>query len=96
MPDAESRFQDALFIQGACNPAGVASALARAIEQFMKTPAYGGTASICQDPALRLMAHQLAYLFHLIPSTPDYPLIYDQCAAIAAALGEPAAQGGVQ
>lgn len=93
---SESRFQDALLMQAACNPSGVAHALAAHIAAFMKTPAYNGTASVCSDPALRLMAHQLAYLFGVIPSTPDYPLIYDQCAAVAAALGDPVAKGGVQ
>ena len=96
MNNAESRFQDALLIQSACNPAGVSAALTRAIQQFMATPAYGGTASVCADPALRLMAHQLAYLFGLSPSTDDYPMLYDQCAGIAAALDEPVHEGGKQ
>jgi len=57
-----NRFQDALDIQSACNPSGVAYALVRHMEAFIRSPEYKGTASICQDPALRLMVYQLSYL----------------------------------
>ena len=93
---SESRFQDALLIQSACNPAGVAHALARHIAEFMKTPAYGGTASICEDPALRLMAYQLAHLFGVAQGFPDYPQAHDVCAGVAAAFNEPTHTGGKQ
>lgn len=53
------RFKDALFIQeGACNPVAVTNSLVRAMKEIET-----GTEDILQDPACRLIAHQLAHLF---------------------------------
>lgn len=56
-----SRFDDALVIQsGASNPAGVARALVKAIDECHAENM--DTASVRNDPAVRLITHQLAYL----------------------------------
>lgn len=57
-----NRFQDALDIQNACNPSGVAIALSESISTFMKSPEYTGTDSISADPGIRLIAFQLSFL----------------------------------
>ena len=59
-----SRFRDALVIinPGACNPSGVALSIADACREIREHENLG-TKSICQDPAIRLMVHQLAHLF---------------------------------
>lgn len=58
---AVNRFGDAVFIQsGACNPSGVARALVRAINACLAEGA--DTPTICADPAVRLIGHQLAFL----------------------------------
>ena len=59
-----NRFQSAHLIQqGACNPAGVARALVKAIDEARAE--CGDTDSICNDVACRLICHQLAFLFNL-------------------------------
>ena len=56
-----SRHDDALFIQqGASNPAGIARSLVKAIDECHAENM--DTASIRNDPAVRLITHQLAYL----------------------------------
>jgi len=55
------RFRDAIAIQGgACNPHAIARSLVSALDECraenLDTPA------TCADPAVRLIAHQLAYL----------------------------------
>lgn len=57
------RHRDALAIQlGACNPSGVAHSIIEACQEMRADPATSGTATICADPAVRLMVHQLAFL----------------------------------
>lgn len=58
-----TRHQDALDIQNACNPAGIALALH---EAFREVIAEGGdTKAQREDPACRLILHQLAYLLRM-------------------------------
>ena len=54
-----SRWLDALYIQGACNPRGIARALVKATDEVATE---GDTNAVRADPAVRLMVHQLAYL----------------------------------
>lgn len=55
---APNRFADALAIQqGASNPSGVARALVRAINAC-----HGENVRTSEDPAVRLIVHQLAHL----------------------------------
>ena len=59
-----SRFWAAHMIQqGACNPCGVARALVAAIDEARaENP---DTANVRADPAVRMIAHQLAVLLNL-------------------------------
>ena len=57
-----NRFDTALQIQcGASNPKGICNTLL----QVMNNPDLGGTDNIRQDPACRLIVHQLASLFNV-------------------------------
>lgn len=59
------RHRDAIAIQaGACNPSGIALSIVEACKEIRDTPAvrYTGTKQITEDPAVRLMVHQLAYI----------------------------------
>lgn len=59
---AQSRHRDATFItQGACNPTAIAGTLHRYCREMQLAGA--DTPTILNDPALRLIAHQLAFLF---------------------------------
>lgn len=55
-----NRFQNALDIQTACNPSGIAHSLIAACAEVREEG--GGTDAIKSDPAVRLMVYQLAYL----------------------------------
>jgi hypothetical protein len=60
-----SRHKDALLMQGgACNARALVRSLHEHIEEFCKSPEFAGTDSITSDPALRLMVHQIAFLFN--------------------------------
>jgi hypothetical protein len=60
------RYRDAIAIsQGACNPSGVARSLVAAIDEFARSADYRGTDSVCQDTAVRLICHQLAFLLNV-------------------------------
>ena len=56
-----SRFRDALAIvnPGACNPSGIALSIAEACREIREHET-STTATLCQDPAIRLMVYQLA------------------------------------
>ena len=56
-----SCFRDALAIvyPGACNPSGIALALAEACREIREHET-SPTAALCHDPAIRLMVYQLA------------------------------------
>lgn len=59
-----SRHDDALFAQvGACNPVALANSLAQRLKEAMDEG--GGTMAARQDPACRLITHQLAFLMGL-------------------------------
>ena len=61
---SRSRFSAALLIQeGACNPSGITHALLSAIQELHAENA--DTPTICNDPAVRLIAHQLAWVLNL-------------------------------
>jgi hypothetical protein len=63
---SKTREEIALGIQDACNPTAVANELCEQITRFSKeSPHYAGTASICNDAALRAIAYKLADLFHV-------------------------------
>ena len=56
-----NRFDNALYIQmGACNPRGIALALHTACTECIREGANPRT-----DPAVRLIAHQLAFLLNV-------------------------------
>jgi hypothetical protein len=53
------RHKDAIIISdGACNPKAIINAMARAVEELSGAD----TPTVCADPALKLMLHQLAFL----------------------------------
>ena len=60
---ARNRFANALAIQeGACNPSGITHALLSAIQDLHAIGA--DTPTICNDPAVRLICHQLAWILN--------------------------------
>lgn len=53
------RYQDALaIVQGACNPSGIAHALVNACQECIED----GHIEQAEDPAIRLIVYQLAWL----------------------------------
>jgi hypothetical protein len=67
-----NRFKDAIAIQGgACNPRAVARSWLAHMDAMANQGA--DTNTLCTDPALRLIAHQLAFLFNVneIDHTPQ-------------------------
>jgi hypothetical protein len=59
-----NRFWDAYMIQqGACNPSGIARSLVEACDSAMAE--HKSTDEVRSDPAVRMIAHQLAYLLNL-------------------------------
>jgi hypothetical protein len=88
----EKRWGNALSIQaGACNPSGIVHALLAAIQEMRDGPDYTGTDSVRQDPALRLIVHQLAYLMGIEEVDQDlllYGKLSDVCKAKAIENGE--------
>ena len=68
------RHSDAIAIQaGACNPSGIALAIVRACQEMRETPGTG-TDMLTNDPAIRLMVHQLAYLCNVTEIDRHLPL----------------------
>lgn len=56
------RHRDALAItSGACNPSAICCSLVAAFAE-MRENEKAGTKQLCDDPAVRLMVHQLAYI----------------------------------
>ena len=56
-----NRHANAITAQnGACNPYRLATALVKAMDEVRSEG--GGTIAICEDAAVRLIAHQLAFL----------------------------------
>jgi len=61
---SRNRYHNALLIrEGACNPSGITHALLSAIQELHAENA--DTPTICNDPAVRLIAHQLAWILRL-------------------------------
>lgn len=59
--DRDAANRDARAIQhGACNPVGVANTLLKHSTALLHEK---GTEAVCKEPALRLIAHQLAFLY---------------------------------
>lgn len=57
------RHKDAIAIQqGACNPSGIAHSIIEACSEIRAEPGHTGTKQITDDPAVRLMVHQLAFI----------------------------------
>lgn len=59
-----NRFENALLIvnPGASNPSGIAHTIVATCREIMDGREYGGTISMYEDEALRLIVHQLAYI----------------------------------
>ena len=65
---SSNRYQEALLLQGACNPSGVAHTLIEMIQEASREGA--DTAGICRDPAVRLTVAKLADLCGLTYTWP--------------------------
>lgn len=79
---ARSRHKDALAIQqGACNPIAITNTLKEHIAEFQNEPGYTGFDQMREDPALRLIVHQLAHLFRVSSTLPmgEYLELEDHC-----------------
>jgi hypothetical protein len=80
------RHKDALLIQaGACNPSGIAHSIIEACREIREEPAAAGTDQIRNDPAIRLMVHQLAYLCNArgVDDLDTYGELTRECEAMA-------------
>ena len=57
------RHKDAVAIaDGACNPLAIANSICRALNEIRENPEGWSTHEMTDDPAVKLMASQLAYL----------------------------------
>ena len=57
------RNRDALAISdGACNPVAIVNSMVAAIAEMRAQPNFSGWDELRDDPALKLMTHQLAFL----------------------------------
>ena len=80
------RHDDALAIQkGACNPSGIAHSIINACWEIRAEPNHTGTDQIKNDPAVKLMVHQLAFIcgvtsgFESMAKEPDWLECDKQC-----------------
>ena len=73
-----NRFKDALLSQNACNPSGLCHSLVKMQAEVLAEG--GGTPAVFDDPACRLLAYQLSFLFH-VPAMYDgeYADVYKIC-----------------
>ena len=75
-----NRFQNALMIQeGACNPSGIANALKEACRECIAEGV-----SQREDPAVRLIVHQLAFLcnvYEIDHTLNEYAKLRTRCEA---------------
>jgi len=62
-----NRFQQALDVQNACNPSGVALLLVEVIKDAMADPNVRGTKAVCEDPAVALVVDKLSDMTGRIP-----------------------------
>jgi len=86
-----NRFKTAIFVQsGASNPIALSATLADAIrDAYTET---GSTSKVCEDPAVRLIAHQLAHLLGVQEVFQDqevYSMLTNECNRLDAQAGEP-------
>ncbi len=85
---ARKRASDALAIQaGACNPLGITNSLLRHMQNLARQPDSKGTSEILEDPACRLIVHQLAFLFKtdaIDDGLLTYSHLVDECKRSAA------------
>lgn len=82
-----NRFQVALDIQNACNPAGVARELVKIILDAQNDPASTGTMWVRKDPAVRLVIDKLLDLSGR-PGFSDIMDDFETCEHRAKALAE--------
>ena len=77
---ARNRYKDALAInEGASNPMGIVNSLRDHIKTMQEGEDFHGTMQIREDPALRLIAHQLAHLFAANMDLTEYMRVVDAC-----------------
>jgi hypothetical protein len=75
-----SRYQDAIDVQNASNPFGVAHLFIELSREFINSPEYRGTGSLRNDPALQLVAYKLFDLMHGgIMDLDRYGTAYNAC-----------------
>ncbi len=68
-----NRHADAIAIQlGACNPSAIAHSLVKAFQEIRDEPGFTGTEALKNDPAVKLMVHQLAFLTGVITGAEDF------------------------
>lgn len=86
---AHNRYENALLVQqGACNPSGIAKTIYDMCAEIRAEPDHGGTEQIRNDPAIRLLVHQLAYLCkvsEIDDSLTLYGELMEQCKAKSSA-----------
>lgn len=85
-----TRHEEALFIQmGACNPAGMARSLVKACDECLRE----GT-SQQNDPAVRLIVHQIAYICGITTGAEELARMpdWDTCTKACTELANPMVQ----
>ena len=85
------RHKDAVAIaDGACNPPAIANAICRGLNEIRENPEGWSTHEMTDDPAIKLMASQLAYLTGVwggvsnFARGADFRECYDTCLAMSA------------
>lgn len=83
------RYRDAIDAQSACNPGALCRRLAE-IQREMHDAGLG-TDAVRADPACRLIAYQIAFLFgnEFGISHAEYTRLHDECTKSAAVAGAP-------
>jgi hypothetical protein len=76
------RHADACMIvdPGACNPSGIAHSIIEACAEVRSEG--GGTQGSCDDPAVRLMVYQLAWICKVTDAMSDYNESLNLCTAL--------------
>lgn len=75
-----SRFSNAIYISdGACNPRAIINTMRVALDEMPMAD----TPTVCADPALKLMVHQLAFLLHIptMEGVDDWEAWREECFA---------------
>jgi hypothetical protein len=76
------RHRDAIAIEaGACNPSGIAHSIVEACAEIRALPDYTGAKQITDDPAVRLMVNQLAYICNaaILDELEEYSKAENEC-----------------